>query len=136
MERHLASTELLISPSYCCTRLYSHSDPCLFLYLGFKNDTTALFRICLHGFAAMFLSVSSLTGSGDISVCISIDFRTGHLTNLPREKKIKGSYNSLFKTAGESLYVQTHARIGVLIQSQLQIENGQLTTDYAKKSKI
>ena len=29
--------------------------------------------------------------------------------------------------------MQTHARIGVLIQSQLQIENGQLTTDYAKK---
>ena len=29
--------------------------------------------------------------------------------------------------------MQTHTRIGVLIQSQLQIENGQLTTDYAKK---
>ena len=65
--------------------------------------------------------------------CMHFDFRTGRLTNLPREKNIKGSYNSLFKTAGESFYVQTHARIGVLIQSQLQTENGQLITDYAKQ---
>lgn len=78
----------------------------------------------------MFRSVSY---SGVLAIFLYAFRLSGHLTNLPREHKINGSYNSLFETAGESFYVQTHARIGVLIQSQLQIENGQLTTDYVKK---
>ena len=105
--------------------IYSHSDPCLFLYSGFKNDN------CPISFSPSWLcdhvSKCKLTQGFWRYFCTRFGFQvTWPICRLSIEL-------TALTTAGESFYVQTHTRIGVLIQSQLQIENGQLTTDYAKK---